>query len=351
MPRFEVVTPLRPAGDQPRAIESLAAGIERGDRYQTLLGITGSGKTATIAWTVEQAQRPTLVIEPNKSLAAQLAAELRELFPNNRVEYFVSYYDYYQPEAYLPTTDTYIEKDSSINDEIDRLRHSTTSSLLLRRDVIVVASVSCIYGLGSPEEYRQRIMVVRPGDTVNQRDLLRKLVELHYDRNDAVLARGHFRVRGDTVELHPAYEEEAVRIELFGDEVERIRRFDALTGDTGEDIDELMVFSATHYVAGDETMRRAIESIETELGQRLTELQSAGQAARGPAAADADRARPRDARRGGGVQRDRELQPAPRRTERGRALPHPARLLPARLPDRDRREPRDGSPAPRAVRG
>jgi len=271
-----VVTPLRPAGDQPRAIELLTEGIERGDRYQTLLGITGSGKTATIAWTIERAQRPTLIIEPNKSLAAQLAAELHEFFPNNRVEYFVSYYDYYQPEAYLPTSDTYIEKDSSINDEIDRLRHATTSSLLLRRDVIVVASVSCIYGLGSPDEYRQRIMAVRPGDTVNQRDLLRKLVDLHYDRNDAVLTRGHFRVRGDTVELHPVYEQQAVRIELFGDQVERIRRFDALTGDTGEDIDELVVFSATHYGAGDETMRRAIASIEAELRQRLAELQAAG---------------------------------------------------------------------------
>ncbi len=170
-------------------------------------GITGSGKTATVAWTIEAVQRPTLVIEPNKSLAAQLASELKELFPKNRVEYFVSYYDYYQPEAYLPTTDTYIEKDSSINDEIDRLRHSTTSSLLLRRDVIVVASVSCIYGLGSPEEYKNRILVVRPGDTIDQRELLRKLVELHYTRNDHVLARGRFRARGDTVELHPAYEE------------------------------------------------------------------------------------------------------------------------------------------------
>ena len=198
---------------------------EAGERYQTLLGITGSGKTATVAWTIEAVQRPTLVIEPNKSLAAQLASELKELFPKNRVEYFVSYYDYYQPEAYLPTTDTYIEKDSSINDEIDRLRHSTTSSLLLRRDVIVVASVSCIYGLGSPEEYRNRILVVRPGDVIDQRELLRKLVDLHYTRNDLVLARGRFRARGDTVELHPAYEELAVRIELFGDEIERIRRY------------------------------------------------------------------------------------------------------------------------------
>ena len=276
MPPFEVVTPLRPAGDQPAAIAALSAGIERGERYQTLLGITGSGKTATVAWTVEAVQRPTLVIEPNKSLAAQLASELKDLFPNNRVEYFVSYYDYYQPEAYLPTTDTYIEKDSSINDEIDRLRHATTSSLLLRRDVIVVASVSCIYGLGSPDEYRSRILVVRPGDTVRQRELLRQLVDLHYDRNDIVLSRGHFRVRGDTVELHPAYEEQAVRIELFGDEVERIRRFDAMTGDVGEELEELVVFASTHYVAGDETMRRAIGSIEGELQLRLSELESQG---------------------------------------------------------------------------
>jgi len=272
VPDLQVVSPLRPAGDQPRAIAKLTEGIHRGDLFQTLLGITGSGKTATMAWTIEAVQRPTLIIEPNKSLAAQLAAELRELFPNNRVEYFVSYYDYYQPEAYLPTTDTYIEKDSSINDEIDRLRHATTSSLLMRRDVIVVASVSCIYGLGSPDEYRSRILVVRPGDRVDQRGLLRKLVELHYDRNDMVLSRGRFRARGDTIELHPAYEEHAVRIELFGDEVERIRSFDATTGDVGEDLDELVVFASTHYVAGDETMQRAIGSIEVELAERLQEL-------------------------------------------------------------------------------
>ncbi|MDE3087473.1 MAG: excinuclease ABC subunit UvrB [Acidobacteriota bacterium] len=276
MPALEVVSPLRPAGDQPGAIGALSEGLRRGDRFQTLLGITGSGKTATMAWTIAEVGRPTLVIEPNKSLAAQLAAELRELFPGNRVEYFVSYYDYYQPEAYLPTTDTYIEKDSSINDEIDRLRHATTSSLLLRRDVIVVASVSCIYGLGSPDEYRSRILVVRPGERVDQRGLLRRLVDLHYDRNDQVLSRGRFRVRGDTVELHPAYEEQAVRIELFGDEVERIRHFDALTGEVGEEIEELVVFASTHYVAGDETMRRAIASIEAELRDRLGELQGQG---------------------------------------------------------------------------
>ena len=276
VPELQVISPLRPAGDQPRAIATLAEGVARGDRYQTLLGVTGSGKTATVAWTIEAARRPTLLIEPNKSLAAQLASELRDLFPHNRVEFFVSYYDYYQPEAYLPTSDTYIEKDSSINDEIDRLRHATTSSLLLRRDVIVVASVSCIYGLGSPEEYSNRILVLRSGDTVDQRDLLRKLVDLHYERNDTVLTRGRFRVRGDTVELHPAYEETAVRIELFGDQVERIRWFDALTGDTGEEIEELVVFAATHYVAGDETTRRAIAAIEVELGERQAELLEAG---------------------------------------------------------------------------
>jgi excinuclease ABC subunit B len=274
VPRLEVVSPLRPAGDQPTAIASLTEGINRGDRYQTLLGITGSGKTATMAWTIEAVQRPTLIIEPNKSLAAQLSAEMRELFPNNRVEYFVSYYDYYQPEAYLPTSDTFIEKDSSINDEIDRLRHATTSSLLLRRDVIVVASVSCIYGLGSPDEYRDRILALKPGDVVDQRGLLRRLVDLHYDRNDTVLARGRFRVRGDTIELHPAYEQQAVRIELFGDTIERIRQFDALTGDLGDDLEELVVFAATHYVAGDESTRRAVQSIEVELRERLAEFQA-----------------------------------------------------------------------------
>jgi excinuclease ABC subunit B len=196
MPEFEVVSPFRPAGDQPTAITGLVEGVRRGDRYQTLQGITGSGKTATIAWTIEAAQRPTLIIEPNKSLAAQLSSELRELFPKNRVEFFVSYYDYYQPEAYLPTTDTYIEKDSSINDEIDRLRHATTSSLLTRRDVIVVASVSCIYGLGSPEEYRDRILALAVGEEMDQRALLRRLVDLQYDRNDLNLVRGTFRARG-----------------------------------------------------------------------------------------------------------------------------------------------------------
>jgi excinuclease ABC subunit B len=276
VPPFRVVSDFQPAGSQPAAIDALSRGIERGDRFQTLLGITGSGKSATIAWTLERAQRPTLVLAPNKSLAAQLAGELRGFFPDNRVEFFVSYYDYYQPEAYLPSSDTYIEKDSSINDEIDRLRHSTTASLLTRRDVIVVASVSCIYGLGSPEEYRDQILVLSPGETHDQRSLLLRLVTMHYERNDANLVRGRFRVRGDTIEVHPAYEEYAVRIELFGDEVERVSRFDVLTGELLGDLEELIIFPATHYVAGDERMRHAIASIEVELGERLRELEEEG---------------------------------------------------------------------------
>ena len=276
MPPFEVISPFRPAGDQPQAIAGLVEGLERGDRYQTLLGITGSGKTATIAWTIEAVQRPTLIIEPNKSLAAQLAAELKEFFPRNRVEYFVSYYDYYQPEAYVPSSDTYIEKDSSINDEIDRLRHASTSSLLLRPDTIVVASVSCIYGLGSPDEYRDRIVALNRGEDYEQRALLRRLVELQYSRNDVALTRGQFRVHGDTVEIHPAYEQRAVRIEFFGDTVERIRPFDVLTGEIGDDLDDLVVFANTHYGTGDERMRRAVLGIEDELRGRLSELEGAG---------------------------------------------------------------------------
>ncbi len=276
MPDFEVVSPFQPAGDQPAAIAALVEGVQRGDRFQTLLGITGSGKTATIAWTIARVGRPTLIIEPNKSLAAQISSELRELFPKNRVEFFVSYYDYYQPEAYLPTTDTYIEKDSSINDEIDRLRHATTSALLLRRDVIVVASVSCIYGLGSPHEYRDRMLALAVGQEHDQRELLRRLVDLHYDRNDLNLVRGTFRARGDTVEVHPAYEESALRIEFFGDTVERIVPFDVLTGEMGDELEEVVVLAATHYVAGEETMRRAIASIESELGERLAVFERQG---------------------------------------------------------------------------
>jgi excinuclease ABC subunit B len=276
VPPFKVVSDFAPAGDQPTAIEALSEGIRRGDRFQTLLGITGSGKSATIAWTIEQVQKPTLVIAPNKSLAAQLANEFREFFPENRVEYFVSYYDYYQPEAYLPSSDTYIEKDSSVNDEIDRLRHSATSGLLARRDVIVVASVSCIYGLGSPEEYERQILRLKVGARHDQRYVLSKLVEMQYERNDMNLVRGKFRVRGDTIELHPAYEDHAVRIELFGDDVERISRVDTVTGERIEDLEELVVFPATHYVTGNERMQLAIGRIEKELQERLALFQTEG---------------------------------------------------------------------------
>ena len=276
MPPFQVVSDFAPAGDQPAAIEALAAGVDRGDRFQTLLGITGSGKSATIAWTIEKVQRPTLVLAPNKSLAAQLANEFREFFPHNRVEYFVSYYDYYQPEAYLPSSDTYIEKDSSINDEVDRLRHSATAALLGRRDVIVVASVSCIYGLGSPEEYAKKVLLLSPGSRRDQRSILEQLVDMNYERNDQNLVRGRFRVRGDTIEVHPAYEEFAVRVELFGDEVERISRIDTLTGEHLGELPDLAVFPATHYVAGDERMRRAIGRIEAELQERLAFFEKEG---------------------------------------------------------------------------
>ena len=266
---FKVHAPFSPAGDQPKAIDELADGIEGGERFQTLLGITGSGKSATIAWTIEKVQRPTLVIAPNKALAAQLANELREFFPDNRVEYFVSYYDYYQPEAYLPTSDTFIEKDSSVNDEIDRLRHSATSSLLTRRDTIVVASVSCIYGLGSPEHYEGQLLVLEVGQTIEHRATLGRLVDLRYERNDMVLGRGKFRVKGDTLEIHPAYEETAFRISLFGDEVEAITEVDPLTGEHLRQLDDLVIFPATHYMADNENIRRAIGGIEAELVEQL----------------------------------------------------------------------------------
>jgi excinuclease ABC subunit B len=276
MPAFEMVSDYRPAGDQPEAIAGLVEGIEAGERFQTLLGITGSGKSATIGWTIEKVQKPTLVIAPNKSLAAQLASEFKEFFPKNRVEYFVSYYDYYQPEAYIPSSDTFIEKDSSINDEIDRLRHSTTSALLARRDVIVVASVSCIYGLGSPEEYRKNLLLLQPGETIDQRAVLRKLVDIGYDRNDANLVRGKFRVRGDIIEVHPAYEEASVRIELFGDEVERLTRIDPVTGEILAVLDDLAVWPATHYVTGTDRLREAVVRIEDELQQRLAWFEKEG---------------------------------------------------------------------------
>jgi excinuclease ABC subunit B len=273
---FRMVADYQPAGDQPLAISKLSEGIERGLRFQTLLGITGSGKSATIAWTIERTQRPTLILAPNKSLAAQLAQEMREFFPDNRVEYFVSYYDYYQPEAYIASSDTYIEKDSSINDDIDRLRHSATAALLTRRDTIVVASVSCIYGMGDPDEYRGQLLELHVGVDYDMRSILRRLVDLQYDRNDMALGRGNFRVRGDTIEIHPAYEESVLRVEMFGDAVDRLTMIDPVTGETLRELSEVIVFPATHYVAGDERMRRAIVGIEAELQERLSVFEKEG---------------------------------------------------------------------------
>ncbi|MFZ9383465.1 MAG: DEAD/DEAH box helicase family protein, partial [Ilumatobacteraceae bacterium] len=273
---FEVVSEFEPAGDQPTAIAELSSGIDEGLRFQTLLGITGSGKSATIAWTIEKVQRPTLILAPNKSLAAQLTQEMREFFPHNRVEYFVSYYDYYQPEAYIASSDTYIEKDSSINDEIDRLRHSATAALLTRRDTIVVASVSCIYGMGDPDEYRGQLLELHCGVDYDMRSILRRLVDLQYDRNDMTLGRGNFRVRGDTIEIHPAYEESVLRVEMFGDTVDRLTMIDPLTGETLRELNEVLVFPATHYVAGDERMRRAVLGIEAELQERLAVFEKEG---------------------------------------------------------------------------
>ncbi|CAB4892894.1 unannotated protein [freshwater metagenome] len=274
--KFEVVSEFQPAGDQPAAIAALAKGINRGDRFQTLLGITGSGKSATMAWTIEAVQRPTLILAPNKSLAAQLAQEMKEFFPKNRVEYFVSYYDYYQPEAYIPSSDTFIEKDSAINDEIDRLRHSATAALLTRRDTIVVASVSCIYGMGDPDEYRGNLLELHVGVDYDQRSILKRLVDLQYDRNDLTLGRGNFRVRGDTIEVHPAYDETVTRFEMFGDTVERITIVDPVTGETLQDLKQTMVFPATHYVAGNERMQRAMLQIEAELQPRLKQFENEG---------------------------------------------------------------------------
>ncbi len=273
---FEVVSEYTPSGDQPAAIADLAHRINAGEKDVVLLGATGTGKSATTAWLIEQVQRPTLVMAPNKTLAAQLATEFRELLPHNAVEYFVSYYDYYQPEAYIAQTDTYIEKDSSINDEVERLRHSATSSLLTRRDVVVVATVSCIYGLGTPQEYVDRMVTLHVGDEVDRDQLLRRFVAMQYTRNDMAFTRGTFRVRGDTVEIIPVYEELAVRIEFFGDEIEAIATLHPLTGDVVRSETEVHVFPATHYVAGPERMERAISGIESELEDRLAEFERQG---------------------------------------------------------------------------
>ncbi|MGN6688384.1 MAG: excinuclease ABC subunit UvrB, partial [Actinomycetales bacterium] len=273
---FRVVSDFEPSGDQPTAIAELEKRVTAGEKDVVLLGATGTGKSATTAWLIERLQRPTLVMAPNKTLAAQLANEFRELLPHNAVEYFVSYYDYYQPEAYVPQTDTYIEKDSSINDEVERLRHSATSSLLTRRDVVVVATVSCIYGLGTPQEYVDRMVRLKVGQEIDRQTLLRRFVEMQYTRNDLSFTRGTFRVRGDTVEIIPVYEEHAIRIEMFGDEIERLYTLHPLTGEVVSEDTEVYVFPATHYVAGPERMERAIGGIEAELEHRLAELERQG---------------------------------------------------------------------------
>src|SRR5690625_6115730 len=274
--QFEVVSEFVPAGDQPTAIEGLAQRLGRGGRDVVLLGATGTGKSATTAWLIEKVQRPTLVMAPNKTLAAQLANELREMLPNNAVEYFVSYYDYYQPEAYIAQTDTYIEKDSSINEDVERLRHSATSSLLSRRDVVVVSSVSCIYGLGTPQSYLDRSVLLHIDDEVERDQLLRLLVDIQYERNDVGFTRGTFRVNGDIVDIIPADEERAVRSECFGDDIDALYFIHSVTGEMIEQVDELRIFPATHYVAGPERMEKAVQAIKEELAERLADLENRG---------------------------------------------------------------------------
>jgi excinuclease ABC subunit B len=276
MPKFELNPAYTPVADQPKARDQLAAGIEGGDRFQTLLGVTGSGKTATMAFAIEQVQRPALVIAHNKTLAAQLCNEFREFFPKNSVEYFVSYYDYYQPEAYVPSQDLYIEKDSSINDEIDRLRHSATAALFARRDVVIVASVSCIYGLGSPEKYNQQMVLLKKGEMVDRDHVLRRLVEIQYSRNDTALGRGSFRVRGDRLEIFPSYAESAFAAEFFGDEIESIQHFDPLTGEVYDQLEHIGIWPATHYATDRPTIDRAVGEIRDELEQRCKELEADG---------------------------------------------------------------------------
>ena len=348
---FEVVSPYQPSGDQPAAIAELDRRIRAGEKDVVLLGATGTGKSATTAWMIEKLQRPTLVMAPNKTLAAQLANEFRELLPNNAVEYFVSYYDYYQPEAYVPQSDTYIEKDSSINEEVERLRHSATNSLLTRRDVVVVASVSCIYGLGTPQEYVDRMVPLKVGDEIDRDQLLRRFVDIQYTRNDLAFTRGTFRVRGDTIEIFPVYEELAVRIEMFGDEIEALSTLHPLTGEVISDDQQLYVFPATHYVAGPERMERAVNDIEKELGERLAELEKQGKLL------EAQRLRMRTTydiemlRQIGSCSGVENYSMHFDGREPGSAAEHPPRLLPGGLPARHRRVARHRAADRRDVRG
>jgi excinuclease ABC subunit B len=276
MPELQVVSDFKLTGDQPQAVDRLVKGLRSGDAQQTLLGVTGSGKTFTIANVIAGIQRPTLVMSHNKTLAAQLYAEFKEFFPNNAVEYFVSYYDYYQPEAYVPSKDMYIEKDADINDEIDKLRHAATRALFERRDLVIVASVSCIYGLGEPDEYRSFILSLEKGRSYPRREVLRSLVDMQYQRNDIDFSRGKFRVRGDTLELYPAYEEQALRMEFFGDDLERISRLDPLTGELLEEMNSVDIFPAKHFVTSPDKMARAMEGIRRELAERLVVLKEQG---------------------------------------------------------------------------
>jgi excinuclease ABC subunit B len=276
MPQFKIVSDFKMTGDQPQAVDRLVEGLEKGYKHQTLLGVTGSGKTFTMANVIERVQRPTLVICHNKTLAAQLASEFKEFFPENAVEYFVSYYDYYQPEAYIPRTDTYIEKDADINEEIDKLRHAATRALFERRDVLIVASVSCIYGLGEPEEYRSFVVSLKRGEHYGRQQLLRQLVDMQYERNELDLARGNFRIRGDTLEIQPAYEELALRIEFFGDDIDRLMSLDPLTGEILSEMDEVNIYPAKHFVTSYDKLQRAIEGIKAELAERLKELRMQG---------------------------------------------------------------------------
>ncbi|MCJ7769693.1 MAG: DEAD/DEAH box helicase family protein, partial [Dehalococcoidales bacterium] len=274
MPQFEIYSDFGLTGDQPQAVDKLVAGLNKGHRGQTLLGVTGSGKTFSMANVIARVQRPTLVISHNKTLAAQLYSEFKEFFPDNAAEYFVSYYDYYQPEAYIPRTDTYIEKEVDINEEIDKLRHASTRALFERRDVVIVASVSCIYGLGEPEEYRSFVLSIKKGESYRREDILRKLVNMQYERNDIDFTRGRFRIRGDTLEIQPSYEEMATRIELFGDEVERMVRIDPLTGEFLSELDSVDIYPAKHFVTSQKKLLLAVENIKQELAERLTELKN-----------------------------------------------------------------------------
>ena len=351
VPDFAVNPAYSPVADQPKARDGLAQGIEDGDRFQTLLGVTGSGKTATMAFAIEQVQRPSLVIAHNKTLAAQLCNEFREFFPNNAVEYFVSYYDYYQPEAYVPAQDLYIEKDSSINQEIERLRHSATASLFGRRDVIVVASVSCIFGLGSPEKYDRLMLMLKRGEMIDRDAVLRKLVDIQYTRNDSVLGRGSFRVRGETLEVFPAYAETAYRAVFFGDEIETLQEFDPLTGEVLKELDYAAVWPATHYATDRDDDRARGGGDPRRARDALQGARGAGQAARVAPAAPAHAVRHGDAARARLLQRDRELLAHPRRPRARRPALLPARLLPGRLRLLHRRVAPDGAADRRHVRG